>query len=95
MLRLLGTKQILSWDVLYKILEIIELDLGQRVNKAGLATRKARKRFTMNANHQLLSGDDARHATRRGVPSPKLQMSTGDAKSWLIQVIRAWLEAKK
>ncbi|HXI13783.1 MAG TPA: hypothetical protein VNM92_14235 [Thermoanaerobaculia bacterium] len=51
-----------SWPRLYRILEEIESDLGQTVNRARFCSRNERQRFTQSANSAEIAGKDARHA---------------------------------
>lgn len=92
-LRLLGTNAKLDWHLLFKMLEFIEEDAGEGIHHARWAGEKERDRFKASANHPALSGDEARHAVMPGEPGKKQYMSLPDARSWLIDAARQWLES--
>lgn len=71
-----------TWPRLYRILDEIEADLGQPVDKAGLCSRNARERFTHSAQHPAVAGVDARHSAKRRI-QPQRPMSWEEAESFI------------
>lgn len=84
-----------SWYDLYKVLEVIEEDVGGEKALAGKgwASRIALKRFTATANNLVALGSDARHAISTWKP-PVSPMTLDDAVVLIGQVLSAWIAAK-
>lgn len=84
-----------DWISLYKIYEIIEVDVGNASNieKKGWATKKAIKRFKHTANSPGILGDDSRHGIERTKP-PKDPMLLTEAKSLVEGITKNWLRSK-
>ena len=60
-LRILGTRE-RTWAELYKLYEIVLVDIGDKIIVDGWATKKKLNLFTRTANSAGAVGDDARHA---------------------------------
>ncbi|MEH7441124.1 hypothetical protein V7201_02205 [Bacillus sp. JJ1122] len=93
-IRLLS-KGIDSWVNLYRLLEVIEGDLGRKrkVSDKGWITDKKRTLFRRTANSVTILGDDARHGFDDSEPPPN-PMDITEAKSLIIKVIKEWLNEK-
>jgi len=75
-----------SWPRLYRILEEIELDLGNRVDQAGLCSAHERATFRRSAEVPEAAGLDARHASRRFEP-PRDPMTFQEATAFIGQIL--------
>ncbi len=82
-----------DWVNLYKILEVVEADVGSQIMKGGWATGAEVECFKHTANSYLATGDDARHAHTRQAP-PKRPMSIQEAEGLIRSVLISWLESK-
>ncbi len=51
-----------DWVNLYKILEVVQSDVGGKITKNGWATSLEIERFKHTANSYLAIGDESRHA---------------------------------
>jgi hypothetical protein len=89
-LRLMGKKD-LDWITLFKILEIIEKDVGGEkvIAEYGWASRSRLGVFTASSNHQGASGDDARHARMSG--TPKEAMTLAEGRAFIQAILLPWL----
>jgi hypothetical protein len=90
-LRLIATRD-LDWATLYKVLEIIQNDVGgdKAIAELGWASRKRLGVFTTSANHPEASGDDARHARMKGTPTDTMTLAEG--RAFLQSLVQAWLQ---
>ena len=94
-LALLGKPEPLNWIELYKNFEVIRDSLKPTpLDRSGLATKDEISAFTGSANRPDVSGADARHARMSG-PPPKRQMTIGQAREFIGQLARAWMESLK
>ena len=75
----------------YKIWEIVGDPKGPLGKGHPLAPKKEATRFTRSVNDPAVSGLDARHARLSGLPSSS-PMSIGEARAFIEQVVRTWLE---
>jgi hypothetical protein len=91
--RLLADKP-LDWINLYRILEIVESDVGGLcvIDKKKWASEKTIKRFKHTANSPEASGLEARHGSQTTQP-PKNPMKISDAQSLVKSIVQAWLLA--
>jgi len=94
-LGLFATKPV-DWVNLYRILEVVEGDVGgpKSIADQGWATREALKRFKHTANSVFASGDDARHGTERTQP-PADPMTLSEARSFIEAIVHNWLRTKE
>lgn len=84
----------IDWAGLYRVLEVIEEDLGKTVSATGWTTEDERERFRYSANSRAASGDAARHG-RDGRPSHRLTpMSIRDGQEFVDEVLRRWIRKK-
>ena len=79
-----------SWVNLYRVLEVIESDVGGKIYEAGWAPKKEVTRFTHTPNRAETLGDQARHGKERTSP-PRNPMSLADARSLLTRLLDRWL----
>jgi len=84
-----------DWRELYKVLEVIEADVGgaRAIVIAGWADEAALRRFKHTANSLGALGDGARHAAEVTQP-PKDPMPLEGATAVLRDVLRSWIESK-
>ncbi|MET3807903.1 uncharacterized protein YerC [Nakamurella sp. UYEF19] len=89
--RVLGSVAKPKWAEFYKVYELLrqaaggsDRDLSQRtgVSQAQIG------RFTASANHQEISGDDARHATMRGTPGANTGLTVEEGSAVIDQLIQ-------
>ena len=94
-LRLFGAGES-DWRELYKVLEVVEADLGglQGIEAAGLAPRSRLRVFKQTANSRAALGDAAWHGTESGLP-PKDPMTLGEANALVRDLLRSWLALKR
>ena len=90
--RVLGSKQRPSWVEFYKVYELLRQECG---GDPGLTSRTgvAKKRIellTKNSNHQLLTGDEARHATMRGIPPPEHKITIDEGRAIVGELLRGF-----
>lgn len=93
-LRLLGSDAN-TWVGLYRLHEVVEADVGgeHQMLKHGWGSSRQLKRFKHSANSVAVAGDNARHGKELSLP-PGAPMSLGEAKAYVLYVLRAWLSAK-
>lgn len=91
-LRILGTRE-KSWVELYKLLEIVQSDVGHRIIGDGWATRTNVSSFTHTANSVGAAGNDARHAEEVTTP-PAIPMSLSEAQTLITGLVMQWLGSK-
>lgn len=84
-------QQELTPGVMYKIHELIQDDLGEKLNS--LASHNQWKRFTRSVNHQAVFGDAARHATLKAEP-PANPMTLSEAQDFIRKVADLWFKQK-
>ena len=77
-----------SWSHLSRILEEIELQFGQRIDKLQLSSASERARFTRSANSAEVSGSGARHAAGQFLP-PSNPMALPEATRFIRRVLVA------
>ncbi|MGX6444259.1 hypothetical protein ACWM35_13715 [Neobacillus sp. K501] len=84
-----------SWVNLYRILEVVEGDLGKKHNVAskGWTTKKQRDLFKHTANNPHALGDHARHGWTNDDP-PKNPMELNEAKNMIRNVLIGWFNLK-
>ena len=80
---------------LYKIYEIIKGDVGGKksIRDNGWASMNQIDLFTRTANSPAAIGDKARHGVQSEQP-PKNPMSSNEAKSLIIHIVKCWLHSK-
>ncbi|MFC1938155.1 hypothetical protein ACFLWH_00625 [Chloroflexota bacterium] len=80
---------------LYKVYEIIAEDVGgeKTIGRNGWASRNKFKLFTHTANSPDAIGDKARHGVQKNQP-PKTTMSLNEAKSFILHLVKCWLDSK-
>ena len=91
-LRMLGSRE-LNWDNLYKVLEIIQSDVGSRITVEGWASDSKLDQFTRTANSSRAIGDDARHGHVRYEPPP-IPMMLPEARTIITSIVVRWLDSK-
>lgn len=84
-----------NWYDLYKVLDVIEEDVGgeKALANKGWVSRSELKRFTATANNLATLGPDARHAIDAWKP-PASPMTLDDAVSTIGRILSAWLATK-
>lgn len=82
-----------DWINMYKILEIIESDVGGKIYQEGLANKSEVDRFTQTANSVEALGDKARHGIKK-VPLPKKPMTIQEAQYLIRSLINKWIDSK-
>lgn len=85
----------LDWVKLYRILEIVGLDVGDLDSIAvnGWATKAALRLFKHTANSPAAVGLDARHGAETTAP-PKQPMTISEASALISSIVHAWLRSK-
>ena len=86
----------LDWVNLYRILEVVESDMGglKSIAQQGWATRAGLKRFKHSANSPSAIGDDARHGKEPTQP-PADPMTLSGARSFIETIVHKWLRTKQ
>jgi hypothetical protein len=82
---------------LYKVLEIIEDDVGaaRKIQQKGWATGNDWERFTYSMNRPNVLGEEARHASKRQSPAHRLKpMLLPEAHSFISGLLRRWIDWK-
>jgi len=84
-----------NWQSLYKVLEVIEDDLGgeRELENRRWVSRTRLKRFKWTANSFKAIGHQARHATTNKEP-PASPMSLNDAEELIQGILKNWLAMK-
>lgn len=84
-----------DWTNLYRVIEVIESDVGgkRRFIKDNYSDQKTRDRFGHSANHPAAAGDQARHGHMAG-PPPGLPMDLSEARVYVHEVRRQWIKRK-
>lgn len=83
-----------DWINLYKILEIIESDVGGNIYLEGWTNKSEIRRFTQTANSFEILGDEARHA-KENVPAPAKPMTIQEAQQLFRELLQNWIESKR
>lgn len=94
-LRIIGSR-VHNWVNLYVIYEIVSADVGGKIVIAnrGWATQNQIEIFKRTANSVTAVGDESRHGQERYQPPPN-PMALSEAQSFIYQLLRAWISAKK
>lgn len=79
-----------TWPRLYRILEELEAELKDSVDKSGLCQKGDRNRFTWSANSAEVAGKDSRHRAGKFDP-PTHPMSLQEASSFIGLLIQKTL----
>lgn len=93
-LRIFGSQE-QNWSNLYKIYEIIDGDVGgkSKITSNGWASSKKIEKFHNTANNSNSVGDDARHHNPHR-PAPPKPMSIQEAKDFISDLLKRWIESK-
>ena len=83
----------ITWNDLYRALEVVESDVGGRVSKAGWASKAELERFNRTANSYSVLGRAARHGRDRGEPPPN-PMKFEEAGHLVRRVVHLWIQEK-
>ena len=83
-----------EWNNLYKILEVIESDVGGEIYNNNWVTKPGVKRFTQTANSYSALGNKARHAKNK-IPSPAKPMNIKEATNFIKALLEKWIDSKK
>lgn len=92
-----------DWFDLYKVLEIVSKNVTGlpglkgllQLKKMGWVPAAQLEAFTASANHQGISGGQARHARISGTPSPRLRMTLIEAQQLIGALVKAWLDWRR
>jgi len=84
-----------DWVNLYRILEVVESDMGGRdsIVQQGWVTSAELRRFKHSANSPSAIGDDARHGKESTKPPPD-PMTLTEARSFVETILHNWLRTK-
>jgi hypothetical protein len=82
----------LSWSELYYIYDLIVGDVGS-VRDLGWATKAQTDRFRRTANSRHAVGDASRHGREVHQP-PRNPMTIDEARAWIRELGRLWLDAR-
>lgn len=82
-----------SWINLFKILEVIESDVGGDIYTNNWISKKAVNRFSQTANSYSAIGNEARHA-KNIVPSPTNPMKIKEASNLIKALLEKWIDSK-
>ncbi len=86
----------MDWTNLYRILEVIKKDIEERKRRIedlpGYDKAEV-ERFTMSANHHLISGDESRHGHTKGTPR-RDPITLRDAQELIKGLVTNWLNEK-
>jgi hypothetical protein len=85
---------------LYKVLEIVSKNVTglpglkglPNLKKLGWVPPAQLEAFTASANHQGISGDQARHARMEGTPRPENMMTLSEARQVIGALVTVWLD---
>lgn len=92
-----------DWFDLYKVLEIVSRNVTglpslkglPQLKKMGWVPAAQLEAFTASANHQGISGGQARHARISGTQSPRLRMTLIEAQQLIGALVKAWLDWRR
>lgn len=90
--RVLGSHQQPRWVEFYKAYELLRRECGgdqALAAQTGVAEKRI-ELLTMNSNHQLLTGDEARHASMPGVPPSNRRITLDEGRAILSELIRGF-----
>ena len=92
-LRLFGAQATIGWGALFKVLEIIEHNVGGRpvVVSHQWATSRRLSIFTGSADHPALSGREARHARLAG-STPTRSMTLDEGRALMQALFQQWFD---
>ena len=90
---LFGNPAPVGWGDLYKVYEIIRASVGggPALFATGWTTKPEASRFTLSANHQAVSGSEARHA-RLGAEPPDRPMTLMEARAFITRLAHSWVK---
>ena len=94
--RILALRSSPSWTELYKVYEVLREASGGKDRDLAAHTGVSEGRIgglKANANHQLLSGDESRHATMKGTPSAEYKITTEEGKAIVKELIDGFAES--
>lgn len=89
-LRLIEYEGLEDWGNIYRILEIIQVDIN--IIEKGWASKKEIKNFKHTANSPKTIGNMARHGCLKGDP-PEHPMSIVEAKEFILRIIKKWIDS--
>jgi hypothetical protein len=84
-----------DWFALYKVLEIVSVDVGGEavVRERGWASAGDLSAFRAGSNHPAASGREARHARLPGGP-PRTAFEMGEGRNFISTLVKHWFESK-
>ncbi len=82
-----------SWINLFKILEIIESDVGGDIYENNWVSKSEIRRFSQTANSYSAIGNVARHA-KNIVPSPTNPLKIKEACNLIKMLLERWIDSK-
>jgi hypothetical protein len=82
-----------NWADLYKVLEVIQSDVGGAIYTNERASKRKVTRFTHTADSVEALGDQARHAKKVGSP-PRKPMTIQEAKQLIKGLLEKWIDSK-
>lgn len=84
-----------SWVGLYRILEVVEEDVGgeKRLTRLGWASKMPIKDFKHSANSVEAAGNESRHGVEPGDP-PARPMTIEEARKFGRNLVDGWLNSK-
>jgi hypothetical protein len=85
----------LDWVSLYRIVEVIQTDVGGRspLLQTGWIARSDLTLFTRSANSPAAVGDGARHGRQVG-PAPDRPMTCAEARSFVLSLVERWISKR-
>lgn len=88
-----------NWFNLYKVYEVIEHDARVSHGKLDLLKQDTAENFTYSANNFKASKYDARHFSKKfekssSKPTKRIPMSLNDAKNFVDELVKEWLQTK-
>jgi hypothetical protein len=95
--RMLGLKPLPSWIEFYKVYEVLRDACGGSDRDLSACTGVSQRRIgklTATCNHQLLSGDEARHAAMKGLPSAKRKITKDEGRAIVNELIEGFIRAE-
>jgi hypothetical protein len=83
----------LTWPELYKLVELIESDMGSIPES--WASKRELEAFTASANHPAISGLEARHGVLPGAaPRASHRMDARTAQALVLKIAKLWLDQR-
>ncbi|GAA3612932.1 hypothetical protein [Microlunatus ginsengisoli] len=96
--RILGLTASPSWHEFYKVYEILQVACGggdyELSRCTGVSQRRIEK-LTATCNHQVLSGDEARHAAMKGTPSTSRRITKDEGRAIINELIEGYVSAQQ